>query len=170
MALPFLAAAAPIIAAGVGSYMQAEGQRETNAVNAQMADKQMYFQERLANTAHQRQVADLKKAGLNPILSAGGVGAATPQGAMSQAQNPNAGLAATAFEAAKSYAEMKNLKRQTELLEAQTRKTNVDAKVATKGIPEADLKNKLYDAIQTGAKKIINNNMRFSMPRTGGLR
>ena len=44
------------------------------------ADKQMNFQEYMSNTAHQREVSDLVKAGLNPVLSAN-AGASSPSGA-----------------------------------------------------------------------------------------
>lgn len=57
-----------------------------NTMNKESAKAQMDFQERMSNTAHQREVQDLIKAGLNPVLSANN-GSSSPMGAYANVDN-----------------------------------------------------------------------------------
>lgn len=107
----------------VGSVIQ-------NQANSAEAAKNRDFQREMSDTSHQRQVKDLRAAGLNPILSALGSGASTPGGAQATINDMAPGIS-KGIETAMA---VKNMNADLALKEGQTDLTKDDAwlKVAQK--------------------------------------
>ena len=114
-----------LASAAAGAY----GAKKSAQVSQQNAREQRAWQTQMSNTAHTREIADLRNAGLNPILSSKNAGAPTGAGAM--AQTPDF---SKAYGSAVSNA----------LMIAQTRKTNAEATIVEDHQNQAKLESELY--------------------------
>lgn len=144
---------------GVGSAL---GGIASGLFGKSSAKRQMKFQERMSSTAHQRQVKDLRAAGLNPILSANS-GASSPGGASSTMADPITPALSSAREAARNRAEVQNLKDQNKLIQANTAETSArttQTQLATHFLPmqiEAQLEQVHSAAAQASSQTALNN-------------
>ncbi len=106
MAFPLLASILPSVISGGASLLGGASARQASKAEAR---RQEAFQERMSSTAHQREVRDLRAAGLNPILSASRGGASTPGGASAPMQDILTPAVSSALSTRRLSQEIKNL-------------------------------------------------------------
>lgn len=115
-----------VMTGGLGFW----GQERANDAMAHQASRMIDFQRDMSNTAYQRSMKDMKKAGLNPILAAGAAPASTPMGAMAQVGNSIGEGINTGLQAQRTSADTALSKQKKLLAEAQTAIAKKDVPLA----------------------------------------
>lgn len=140
MAFPW-AAAASIVGAGASLF----GAKKQNRANERIAQADRDFTERMSSTAYQRSMADMRKAGLNPILAYQQGGASTPGKAGIAAVNEGAGAGEHIASAVGKYTTAAAMRQNIKLSTAQTQKTTSEARIAENNERVSDIKRQIEE-------------------------
>lgn len=108
---------------GIGSFL---GAQQSNKAAKQIAREQMEFQEEMSNTAYQRATADMRAAGINPMLAAQNGGASTPPGASADIKNELGPAISSAMQGAAFTTQLEQLRANVAQTQAQTAQTEAN--------------------------------------------
>lgn len=151
MALAMIASSAISAGASIfGGRMEYSGGMAANEMTMEMQRRQMEWEERMYKNRHTYEVADLRNAGLNPILSANSA-ASSPMASAPVMQNPASGFGQLGVSSAsqlisglRSIMEMRTEGAKQGLLKAETEKTQAEASIARANSAKAIKEGQVY--------------------------
>ena len=150
---PFVSSAASLYGGSQANQAREAAAAAANAATAEAASRQMDFQERMSNTAYQRATADLKAAGINPMLAAMRGGATTPGGAMYSAQMPQ--ITDIFTPAVQSYAQQQTAGSSSALQAEQAIKTSYESEFVQQGVEKIKKEIRNLDSEEDRLKAMV---------------